>query len=156
MFRNLRHTDKIFVRSIRIIFEIIFLRKETHIYYQFFMGFFMVIFDRNQKLRFSCGHFRPTNFFLILIDAIYNYMFLLIHVKEGHLNSKYIWWKKYVQKELWMFLISTNQLSIQFNNSSTITLKQEIKTKLKRNSETREDGRTDRVNDPYRPKLCLI
>lgn len=53
--------------------------------------------------------------------------------------------KKYVQKELWMFLISTNQLSIQFNNSSTITLKQEIKTKLKRNSETREDGRTDRV-----------
>lgn len=38
-----------------------------------------------------------------------------------------------------------NQLSIQFNNSSTITLKQEIKTKLKRNSETREDGRTDRV-----------
>lgn len=51
----------------------------------------------------------------------------------------------YRNKELWVFLISTNQLSIQFNNSSTITLKQEIKTKLKRNSETREDGRTDRV-----------
>lgn len=54
--------------------------------------------------------------------------------------------KKYVQKLRSMaVLISTNQLSIQFNNSSTITLKQEIKTKLKRNSETREDGRTDRV-----------
>lgn len=99
LFQNLRHTDKTFVRSIKNHFWNYISQKWDSYLLSIFYGFFLVIFYRKRKLRFSYEHFRPTNFFLMLIDAIYNYMLLWIQVKEGHLNSKNIFdEKKYVQK----------------------------------------------------------
>lgn len=99
LFQNLRHTDKTFVRSIKNHFWNYISQKWDSYLLSIFYGFFLVIFYRKRKLRFSYGHFRPTNFSLMLIDAIYNYILLWIQVKESHLNSKNIFdEKKYVQK----------------------------------------------------------
>lgn len=99
LFQNLRHTDKTFIRSIKNHFWNYISQKWDSYLLSIFYGFFLVIFYRKRKLRFSYGHFRPTNFSLMLIDAIYNYILLWIQVKESHLNSKNIFdEKKYVQK----------------------------------------------------------
>lgn len=120
LFQNLRHTDKTFVRSIKNHFWNYISQKWDSYLLSIFYGFFLVIFYRKRKLRFSYGHFRPTNFSLMLIDAIYNYILLWIQVKESHLNSKNIFdEKKYVQKLRTMdVLIST----INCQSNSTIPL----------------------------------